>query len=376
VRIVRLANFVTPRSGGLRTALLALGAGYLAAGHEAVLVVPGARASDELTPAGRVITLPGITVPGTGGYRVLLGRRRLAEVLSQLRPDRLEVSDRFTLRWTGRWARDRGVPAVMVSHESLSGLFRTIRMPAPMARWLAARINARTARAYDTIICTTAWASRDFDRFGADQVRRIPLGVDLAMFHPDRYDARLRRRYARPEQVLIVHCGRLSKEKRPGRSLDAVAALRVRGVDAVLVVAGDGPLRAPLTRRAAGLPVWYLGYIADPSVLAALLATADVVLAPGPIETFGLAALEALACGTPVVVDAASALPEVVGTDAGACVSGEGSAFADGVLDLLARPEAVRRRRARRRAEQFGWPAAVAGFLAVHRAAGMIRSST
>ena len=53
MRIVRLANFVAPRSGGLRTSLAELGAGYLAAGHEPVLVIPGERDSDELTAQGR-----------------------------------------------------------------------------------------------------------------------------------------------------------------------------------------------------------------------------------------------------------------------------------------------------------------------------------
>ena len=57
MRIVRLANFVAPRSGGLRTSLRELGAGYLAAGHEPVLIIPGARDSDQQTAQGRVITL-------------------------------------------------------------------------------------------------------------------------------------------------------------------------------------------------------------------------------------------------------------------------------------------------------------------------------
>ncbi len=77
MRIVRLANFVAPRSGGLRTALAELGAGYLAAGHEPVLVIPGERESDTQTAQGRVITLRAPRVPFTGGYRVLWRRRRL-----------------------------------------------------------------------------------------------------------------------------------------------------------------------------------------------------------------------------------------------------------------------------------------------------------
>jgi alpha-1,6-mannosyltransferase len=366
VRIIRLANFVTPRSGGLRTALQALGEGYVAAGHDAVLVVPGEADDDCMTPAGRVITVKGQRVP-FAGYRVMLGKKRLEALLEELKPDRLEVSDRFTLRWTGRWARERGIPAVMVSHESLSGLLRIAGLPKTIARWASNHINARSVAAYDTILCTTAWASEEFDRFGAANIRRVPLGVDLTLFHPSRRDPQMRARYATDDQVLIVHCGRLSPEKKPGRSVEAIASLRAGGVDAVLVVAGDGPLRSRLVRRSANLPVSFLSHVPEKESLASLLATADVVIAPGPIETFGLAALEALACGTPVVVDGESALPEVVG-DAGVAVFGEGPAFARGVSEMLAVPPEQRRRQARQRAEQFGWPAAVGGFLDVHAA--------
>jgi alpha-1,6-mannosyltransferase len=188
----------------------------------------------------------------------------------------------------------------------------------------------------------------------------VPLGVDLDLFHPGARDDALRARYARPEQLLLVHCGRLSTEKQPENSVEALATLHRDGVDAVLVVAGDGPLRDRLVERAAGLPVVFTRFLADRAEVAALLATADVALAPGPIETFGLAALEALACGTPVVVNAASALPEVVG-DAGVAVRTD---FAQGVREIAARPESARRAAARARAERFGWPAAVAGFLA------------
>jgi alpha-1,6-mannosyltransferase len=124
VRIIRLANFVAPHSGGLRTSLAELGAGYLAAGHEPVLVIPGGRDGDERCAQGRVITLRAPRVPFTGGYRVLWRRRRLARLLAALRPDALEVSDRTTLRWTGAWAREHGVPAVMVSHESVTALLQ------------------------------------------------------------------------------------------------------------------------------------------------------------------------------------------------------------------------------------------------------------
>jgi alpha-1,6-mannosyltransferase len=376
MRIVRLANFVTDSSGGLRTALRELGAGYRAAGHEPVLIVPGAAERDEDTEQGRVITLTGPRVPGTGGYRVLLDRGRVRRLLESLRPDRLEVSDRTTLRWTGRWADRAGVGSVMVSHESLSGLLRLPTGGLMPLDGPVDRLNARTAAAFDQVVCTTEWAAAEFARVGARNVRRVPLGVDLDHFSPARYDDRLRARYARAGELMLLHCGRLSPEKRPERALSALAALRDRGVPAVLVIAGGGPLlaRMRLRVRRAGLNVRFENYVADRDRLAGLLATADVVLAPGPVETFGLAALEALASGTPVVVSAESALPEVVG-DAGVAAGADPAAYAQAIIDLAGQPAEHTRARARRRAERFPWSASVTGFLRAHGLAAVTTSA-
>jgi alpha-1,6-mannosyltransferase len=298
-----------------------------------------------------------------GGYRVLLDRRRVSAVLRGLAPDRIEVSDRSTLRWVGAWAQRSGVPSMMVSHESLDGLLRLFGPPA--SRRMADRMNARTAAAYTTVVGTTGWAVAEFSRIGAGNVVRVPLGVDLDRFAPSCRDDSIRRRWAGPDDLLLLHCGRLSAEKRPRRSLNALAALRRAGVPAVLAVAGSGPLRSALQTEAAerDLPVRFLGHLGDPDELAVLLATADVALAPGPIETFGLAALEALASGTPVVVSSDSALPEVIG-GAGLAAPGEGPAYAQAVLDLMSRPG--RRPAARAQACRYPWSASVAGFLAAH----------
>jgi alpha-1,6-mannosyltransferase len=372
LRIVRLANFVMATSGGLRTALRCLGAGYRRAGHEPVLVVPGNAASDEMTEQGRVITLPGVSVPGSGGYRVIVGRRKLQALLEELAPDRLEVSDRSTLRWTGGWARAHGVPSVMISHESLAGLLTVWGVPPALGDPLADRLNARSAASYDKVVCTTAWGAAEFRRIGARNLVEAPLGVDLDAFDPTFRDPKVRARYARPDEVLLVHCSRLSPEKQPELAVETLATLRSAGVPAVLMVVGDGPRRDAMVHRAAGLPVHFAGFLPERASVASLLASADVAVAPGPAETFGLAGLEALACGTPVVVNAASALPEVVGT-AGVAAEGTGAAFAAGVRELLSRPEDERRKAARVRAERFSWSASVEAFLRLHGAPVLAR---
>jgi alpha-1,6-mannosyltransferase len=256
------------------------------------------------------------------------------------------------------------VPSVVISHERLDRLLAQFLLPPAVARRVADHANRVQAAAYDTVVCTTGFARVEFDRVGARNVVQVPLGVDLATFSPGHHDPEYRRVLAGGASTLLVHCGRLSVEKHPERSIDTVAALCTAGHDVRLVVAGDGPRRAALQRRAAGLPVRFLGFLPDRLALARLLASADVLLAPGPHETFGLSALEALACGTPAVVSASSALPEVIGPS-GTAVLDTPAAFATGITTVLAAEEGCRRAAARTRAEQFGWPATVGAMLGV-----------
>jgi alpha-1,6-mannosyltransferase len=254
---------------------------------------------------------------------------------------------------------------MMVSHDSLAGLMRMFGPPGVPEQRLADRLNRRTAASYDVVVCTTGWAAAEFRRLRVPNLAQVPLGVDLAFFHPARRDEDLRSRLAPHGLPLLVHCSRLSPEKRSERAVGALAELRRRGVPAVLVVAGDGPRRRSLEAQAAGLPVRFLRHVADRDLLARLLATADVVIAPGPVETFGLSALEALASGTPVVVSSQSALPEVVGL-AGLAAEDDDAACADAVEEILRRNVTDRRSRAREQAERFDWPTAVNGFLSAH----------
>jgi alpha-1,6-mannosyltransferase len=362
MRVVQVANFYGPRSGGLRTAVDRLGAEYCARGHEVFLIVPGPHADRTRLRTGVVrITLPARLIPFTGGYRAVMPGP-VKGMLKALRPDALEVSDRLTLRSMGRWGGEYGAMAVMISHERLDRLVGQILPPWP-ARKFADLANARTAANYDTVVCTTGFAREEFDRIGAKNVVTVPLGVDLHTFHPRRHSALVRQQWATPKQLLLVHCGRLSVEKRVDRSIDALAVVCDSGVDARLVVVGEGPLRAKLERQAARLPIDFTGFISDRHTVAGLLASADVTLAPGPHETFGLAALESLACGTPAVVSRTSALSEIVTPDSGAMADNDPAAIAKAVCAIISRPEHHRRRGARRRAENFTWQRAAAGML-------------
>jgi alpha-1,6-mannosyltransferase len=362
MRVVQVANFYGPRSGGLRTAVDRLGAEYCATGHEVFLIVPGPRAGHSRLRTGVMrITVPAKLIPFTGGYRAVMPGP-VKTLLEALRPDALEVSDRLTLRSLGRWGREYGATTVMISHERLDRLAGQF-LPRRTAQKFADFANARTAADYDTVVCTTRFALEEFDRIGATNTVTVPLGVDLETFHPRRRSALVRQRWAAPTQILLIHCGRLSVEKHAHRSIDAVAALCDAGVDARLVVVGEGPLRARLERQAARLPIDFTGFISNRHTVAGLLASADVALAPGPHETFGLAALESLACGTPAVVSRTSALTEIITADSGALADNDPTAIAQAVSAIVSRPEYDRRSCARRRAEMFTWQRAASGML-------------
>ncbi|GAB3980381.1 glycosyltransferase family 1 protein [Actinoallomurus acanthiterrae] len=382
---MQVANFYTPTSGGLRIALDELGRGYRQAGHERVLIVPGPAESVEQTPAGQRITVRGLSLPGLGDYRILTGRKRVLRLLDARPPDVLEVSDKISLGWLARWSRRRGVPLVLFSHERLDAILLP-RVP----RWFPLRtaaniVNRRLSRLVDRVIVTSAFSAAEFERIGAPHVHRIPLGVDLVTFRPEPEaapgSAAPADPYGGPEPevpsgskapadpygdrpVRLVTVTRLSREKRPENAIDALAALRDQGVDAALVVIGDGPHRRRLRRRARGLPVTFLGHLSDRRAVAGLVAAADVALFPSPAETFGLATLEALACGTPVVVPPEGAARELLdGPGSGAVSDGTPSGMADAVRGLLSMPAARRRAAARAAAERYPWTETVAGLL-------------
>lgn len=356
MRIVQIANYVTPTSGGQRQALLELAARYTHAGHECTLVVPGARAESRAEGPVSVEQLVGVPVPASGGYRTILRRAPLRRLLVRLRPDVVELSDKTTLAWLPRWLEARGVPTVLLAHDRhdamLSGTLPDWLPWRPVVRTWAHRASNNSA----AVVCASAFCA---EQFRVASVRRIPLGVDLDTFRPmvDPPAAEGTQR--------LVFVGRLSPEKRPLLAIAALRLLRRDGVDARLLIVGDGPLRREVADAVRGLPVDVLGHVAERSRLAALLAGSRVMVAPCATETFGLAVLEAMACGTPVVVPGRGAAQELLGPGTGQVVAGDGArALADAVLRVLDGDRAYQSQRCRARAEHFSWDRAAGAMLA------------
>ncbi|GAA2154816.1 glycosyltransferase family 1 protein [Nocardioides koreensis] len=363
MRIAQLANFIGPASGGMKTAVERLGAGYADAGVPRLLVVPGARDARTSTEHGDVVQLRAPMVGG--GYRMILEPWRVVDLLEDFAPTSIEVSDKSTLMPVTRWARRRRVGSVLLSHERLDAMLslRTGLGTGPGVRAPVQVLNRVLVRQFDTVVVTSRFARHEFRSVAAaagTALHRIPLGVDLATFRP------VPARAGRGDVLRLVHAGRLSREKSPHLAVATAVALHRRGVPVRLDVYGTGPHRGELEALAGSAPVVFHGHVAGRGELARRLARADVALAVCPGETFGLAVLEALACGTPVVTAAYGGARELVDADCGAWADPDPELLADAVVDLAARPATPARTAARARAEQFCWSTSVDSMLAVH----------
>jgi glycosyltransferase involved in cell wall biosynthesis len=182
------------------------------------------------------------------------------------------------------------------------------------------------------------------------EVEVIPEGVDRQAF-----DAVAERRQ------LAVYLGRLDvHQKGLDWLLDAFAMAAPRTA-ATLVIAGDGPDRQALVEgcRRLGIAqrVRFAGRV-EGAAKFALLASAQLVCMPSRYEAFGIVALEALACATPVLAFDIDNLRQVVPADAGRLVpSGDVAAYAAALVELLERPAAclAMGERGRRFARRFDW---------------------
>jgi glycosyltransferase involved in cell wall biosynthesis len=171
-------------------------------------------------------------------------------------------------------------------------------------------------------------------------VEVVPNGVDTERFRPVDPEGFLDRYDLRGERPLIGYTGRHGYEKHLSELVEAAALL-----DVTVVFGGDGPAHPDLERRADDLDVdaRFLGFL-DREEMAAFYSALDAFAFPSPVETQGLVALEANACGTPVVGANAGALADTIddGETGYHYESGNVEDFRDAIRRTLAERETLR----------------------------------
>ncbi|HVE91648.1 MAG TPA: glycosyltransferase [Actinomycetota bacterium] len=236
----------------------------------------------------------------------------------------------------------------------------------------------RVVRSADRVVAATPM-ERDqlVDLYGCDPARImiVPPGVDLDLFHPDGREESRRRMGFGPHPT-VVFVGRLQPLKGPHVALGALARLRHMVPDARLVIAGDESprgtwgerLRLHLTARRLGVTrrTTFLEPLPHDQ-LPHLYRAADVVVIPSASESFGLVALEAAACGTPVVATAVGGLRRLVqdGQTGYLVTRRAAKPFAHALSRVLADREAAERlgSNAVMLASRFPWSATTRGLL-------------
>lgn len=357
MRIAHVANWYGPKSGGLRTTVDALANAYVSKGHSVLVVVPGRKG--ELISDGlkNYLYVRGYQVPFTGGYRVILNRRAVIRGLAAFKPTVLELSDRTTLLNLSIWARRNGVHSNFFAHENVQGLLKTFFPWMPGTLALARYWNGRTMHKVDAITATTNFAGEEFRNlpdFVPSKLKLVPLGVDHSEFAPHLTD---RDGSGESASQYIFACTRLSREKDPHFLIEIAREMKRNTVNYQMLIAGDGPLKAQLEAiiESENLPVKLLGYIKDRRKLSNLMGGAQTFLAVGPIETFGLAAVEALASGAPVLCRESSAVTEIIDGSCGRALPREASQWLSAIEEFNALSRDLLARRCTNRAKDFTW---------------------
>ena len=344
MKTVHLINAWQSRGGGgISTFYRALLKQARESGGEMVIVAPGE--SDECTVDGstRVYTVKAPVSPFNAKYRMIFPdtwpvvSRRVHEILRHEQPDLLDVCDKYSLHYV----------AGLLRRGWLSGVRRPVliatsceRMDENMAYYLSGSpLGRRFCRWYlkwnyfgyfDHHITVSAHTAEELHEAARGHVRRRgvwvkSMGVDCARFsralrRPEARLNLLRRADANTLSRVVVYSGRLVPEKNLPLLLDTFEELTRSSVwDCRLVIAGDGMLRDALEaecgRRFHGA-VTFLGHLGAEE-LAVLLANSDVFLHPNPREPYGIAPLEAMASGLPLVCcDSGGVLSYANGTNA------------------------------------------------------------
>lgn len=190
-----------------------------------------------------------------------------------------------------------------------------------------------------------------------DRIEMIPNFVDLERYDRTRQPCH-RSKLARDDEKLIIHISNFRPVKRVADVVHAFARI-ARSTPARLLLVGDGPERgrAQQLAQAEGVRdrVVFLG---KQESVAEILSCADLFLLPSESEAFGLVALEAMACGVPVVASRVGGIPEIVedGVSGRLLEVGDVDGMAQAGLELLSDPRRWHEAStaARAAAERFG----------------------
>src|SRR3954464_1661251 len=242
-------------------------------------------------------------------------------LLGEIEPDLVHGHDWLVGRAASALARGARSPLLVTVHATEHGRHQGWVDKAPQST-IHALERAFARRADRVIVCSHYMRDHVADVFAVpeERINVIPNGIDPTELQPVADLAALRKRFAAPDEQLVLLVGRLVYEKGFQLALDALPGVirRVGGVR--FLVAGSGPHEDELKQQAKRLKLdehgTFMGWIGD-DVLHSLYAIADLCVVPSLYEPFSIVALEAMASGCPCIVADTGGLREVVPKEVG-----------------------------------------------------------
>lgn len=263
-------------------------------GHDAMVMAPAYGPDDPTECEGfEIVRLPSVAMPGYPDVRIApAGRFKVERLLRGFSPDVMHLAAPFVAcNQAAQVGHRLGIPMVSIYQTDVPSYASRYGMaPAEAMLWRWVR---RLHNLTDVTLAPSSWSAQQLIDHGVDRVRLWGRGVDTVRFHPAKASRAWRDRVAPNGEKIILYVGRLAAEKQV-EDLAVLAGLpRTR-----LVVIGDGPRRAALE---AALPdAVFLGQQTGEAVPTAM-ASADLFVHTGELETFGQTIQEAFASGTPVI---------------------------------------------------------------------------
>jgi glycosyltransferase involved in cell wall biosynthesis len=213
-----------------------------------------------------------------------------------------------------------------------------------VVEWAAARLTDRN-------IAISRRTQRDLLSLGAREVRLVPAGIDCKMISGVAPSA---------EQSDLIYAGRLIEHKNIDLLIRALRMVKSEVPDVKVLIVGDGPEMKNLKSLARELDldqnIRFLGFLEDYSHALALMKSSRIFISPSTREGFGMAALEANACGIPVVTvnHNMNAVMDLIGNDTGLICQPEDGALSQAICSLLRR-KTISRERCIERAREYDW---------------------
>ena len=269
-------------------------------GHEVTVCRPRRDDLTHLSQAGglKEATFPGMPIPGYPLLRLgFPAYHRLIRTWKASRPDLVHVVTEGPLGASAvSAARALGIPVTSSFHTNFHAYARHYGfglLRATALRWLR-RVHNRT-------LCTFAPTTRlceELAALGFRNLRVLSRGVDLGHFSPTRRSDELRASWgAGPDDVVVLHVGRMAAEKNYPLLFRCFAAMQAAHPRVKCVLAGEGPLKAQLVRD---YPQHVFAGFFSREEIGRYYASADVYIHPSLSETFGNVLTEAMASGLAV----------------------------------------------------------------------------